>query len=233
MPQVTLNDVPPGRRERNKQRTREALIEAALGLFEAKGYEQTAVHEITDAVDVSERTFFRYFASKEDMALSFVRDQMHAFTEALVARPAQEPPLVAMRNAQADMLTRTDDGLRIVRLIDSTPSLKAAHMRYVHEHGEEMVRALAAREGVDPETDARPLVLAAIFGALVFLGTRDWLTRENRSADAMIEAFDGYASQVTPALFGHWRPLLCCYGINAVEGPQPAGPPAYRHGRRR
>src|SRR5579875_2587631 len=62
------------RRERKKRQTRDALLHAALGLFEAKGYEQTAIHEITDAVDVSERTFFRYFASKEDLVLSFAKD---------------------------------------------------------------------------------------------------------------------------------------------------------------
>src|SRR5271157_6121110 len=61
------------RRDRKKRQTRDALIDAALELFEAKGYEHTAVHEITDAVDVAERTFFRYFASKEDVALYFVR----------------------------------------------------------------------------------------------------------------------------------------------------------------
>jgi transcriptional regulator GlxA family with amidase domain len=52
------------RRDRKKRQTRDALIDAALELFEAKGYEHTAVHEITEAVDVAERTFFRYFASK-------------------------------------------------------------------------------------------------------------------------------------------------------------------------
>ena len=60
------------RRRRKKRQTRDALIDTALDLFETKGYEHTAVHEITDAIDVAERTFFRYFASKEDLALFFV-----------------------------------------------------------------------------------------------------------------------------------------------------------------
>src|SRR5579875_3777114 len=87
------------RRERKKQQTRDDLVDAALRLFEAQGYEHTAVHEITDAVDVSERTFFRYFASKEDLALSFVKDATAALLAALVARPAGEEPLLALRNA--------------------------------------------------------------------------------------------------------------------------------------
>src|SRR6516225_3054380 len=124
------------RRERKKRQTREALIRAALELFDAKGYEHTAVREITDAVDVSERTFFRYFASKEDLAISFVRDATDAMLAALEARPAAEDPLTAMRGAfresmatmaAADAHDSTEPGpsthLLVNRLIDSTPSL--------------------------------------------------------------------------------------------------------------
>src|ERR1043165_2179782 len=89
----------PDRRQRKKQLTKDALIAAALELFAAKGYDRTAVHEITDAVDVSERTFFRYFASKEDLVLSFIRDGAAAFAAALAARPAEEEPLTAARHA--------------------------------------------------------------------------------------------------------------------------------------
>jgi len=47
----------PGLRERKKQRTRDALLRAALELFTTQGYERTTVDEITEAVDVSQRTF--------------------------------------------------------------------------------------------------------------------------------------------------------------------------------
>ncbi|HEX3492577.1 MAG TPA: helix-turn-helix domain-containing protein, partial [Streptosporangiaceae bacterium] len=95
----TAPDADVGRRQRKKQQTREALVEAAMELFAAKGYEHTAVREITDEVDVSERTFFRYFASKEDLVLSFVRDGQAAFAAALAARPPEEDPLTAARSA--------------------------------------------------------------------------------------------------------------------------------------
>src|SRR3984957_14519828 len=87
------------RRERKKRQTRDALVHAALTLFDAKGYEHTAVREITDAVDVSERTFFRYFAGKEDLALSFIRDSTDAFIRELAARPAEEPPFSALTSS--------------------------------------------------------------------------------------------------------------------------------------
>jgi AcrR family transcriptional regulator len=202
--QVTINES-LGRRERNKQRTREALIEAGVELFADKGYEHTAVREITDAADVSERTFFRYFASKEDLVLSFIRDEMHAFAVALAARPPEEEPFTAIRHAYHDSVRRHASFLPVMQLIDSSPDLKAAQLRDFHEHGEEVIDAIAAREGVDPVTDPRPQALAAVFGALVYLGNRDWRAGDKPDADAIIAAFDAYADQVTPALFGHWR----------------------------
>jgi AcrR family transcriptional regulator len=206
--------VQPPRRERKKRQTRAALVRAALRLFDAKGYEHTAVREITDAVDVSERTFFRYFASKEDLALSFARDATDALLRALAVRPAAEEPLTALRNAFRESLLELaeDDGphseeskyLLVIRLIDSTPSLLAAYLRYRHDHDDEIVRVLARREGVDPETDMRPRVVAMVFGGLIFLATRDWRARGGGGVASMLAAFDACAEQVGPALAGHW-----------------------------
>ncbi len=203
------------RRERKKQQTRDALIHAALELFEAKGYEHTAVREITDMVDVSERTFFRYFASKEDLALSFVQDGADALVEALAARPPGEEPLTALGNAFRDSLRRVSGGneiyLSALKLIESTPALLAAHLRNVRDHGETIVRAIAAREGVDPDTDPRPRIIAALFAGLVSLANRDWQAAGKEvgevggDAEAMLAAFDTYAGQVGPGLFGHWN----------------------------
>src|ERR1700749_4684380 len=132
-----------------------------MELFAAKGYDRTAVHEITDAVDVSERTFFRYFASKEDLVLSFIRDGAAAFAAALAARPAGEEPLAAARHAlQTSVLDlhrspRAPPGSAgtlppsraAMRLIDSTPTLLAAYLRSVPDHDDEIIEVLARREG--------------------------------------------------------------------------------------
>lgn len=211
-PQTQANSAP--RRERKKQQTRGALIRAAMELFAAKGYDHTAVREITDAVDVSERTFFRYFASKEDLALSFVRDATDALVRALAARPAQEEPLTALRHAFHDsqgQRTLGDGALRdepsfltVLKLIESTPTLLAAHLRFLHDHDDEMVQVLARREGID-SADPRPWILAAVFGSLVSLANRDWKARGAGDVDAMLAAFDSYADQLGPALSGHWR----------------------------
>lgn len=194
----------PSRRERNKQRTREALIHTALDLFVAKGYEHTAVREITDAVDVSERTFFRYFASKEDLVFSYFAEQTHNFARLLADRPPEEDPFTAIRNAYHDSLASLGKMARVLKVIDSTPSLRAANMRYTHEHGEELIRVLAEREAVDPATDLRPRVMVGVFGMVVFLASKDWLERGDPTPAEMSAAFDAYAEQVRPAISGHW-----------------------------
>jgi AcrR family transcriptional regulator len=204
----------PARRERKKRQMRDALIHAALELFQAKGYEHTAVREITDAVDVSERTFFRYFASKEDLALSFMRDRLDRFLEALTARPPAEEPLTAVRNAFHDAMREAEPGglpgdletnLSVIRLIESSPALLAANLRYTHEHNDELVGVLARREGVDPATDRRPQLLAAMFGSVVFLADREWRDQGSAGPEVMMAAFDAYAAQLAAALAGHWN----------------------------
>lgn len=202
----------PDRRQRKKQLTKDALIEAALELFAAKGYDHTAVHEITDAVDVSERTFFRYFASKEDLVLSFIQEGAATFAEALAARPAQEEPLAAARNALQHSIRELSGGqglpnyLSAMRLIDATPTLLAAYLRNAHEQDDKIIEVLARREGVDPVTDLRPRVLAAVLGALVFLSDRDWRAGGDPGPEAMGATFDAYVDAVVPALSGHWTP---------------------------
>ena len=204
-----LSTPPAPRRERKKQQTREALVHAALELFEAKGYEHTAVREITDAVDVSERTFFRYFASKEDLALSFVRDWADLVLEALAARPPEEEPLTALRRAFRESLsqvTADEDRpsfLSVLELIESSPTLLAANLRHSHDH-EALVRALARREGVDSDTDPRPRIIAALFAGVVSLALRDWRAGGVGDTEALLAAFDVYADQLGPNLFGHW-----------------------------
>jgi MftR C-terminal domain len=145
--------------------------------------------------------------------LSFVRDGMSLFAEALSARPAAEDPLTAARNAFQSSLrelaggaAQTPSSLSVLRLIDSTPALLSAYLRHIHDHDEEIIRVLARREGIDPASDLRPRVLAAVIGALVFLVNRDWRAGSDPGPEAMAASFDAYADAVVPALAGHWSP---------------------------
>jgi AcrR family transcriptional regulator len=98
----------PGRREQNKQRTHEALIQAAAELFQEKGYEETTIRDIARAAGVGERTFFRYFPAKESLLLLQMRALVPLLAGAIVARPPAEPPLAALRNAVVELAGRDD-----------------------------------------------------------------------------------------------------------------------------
>jgi hypothetical protein len=145
--------------------------------------------------------------------LSFIRDGEAAFTQALASRPAHEDPFAAAREAFQISLRAQPPGtdgqpsyLSVMRLIDSTPTLLAAYLRFVHDHDDDIIKVLAQREGIDPTTYRRPHVLAAMIGALVFLANRDWRRGVDEGPDTMAAAFDAYADAALPALTGHWTP---------------------------
>ncbi|MFJ3652236.1 TetR family transcriptional regulator [Streptomyces nigra] len=202
-------------RERKKQRTREALLRTALELFTTRGYEDTTVDDIADAVEVSQRTFFRYFAGKEEAALALQEMAETHFLRAVRERPAHEPPMEALRQAVLeswDSLSEVVESvapvevfLRMYQVIESTPVLLAAHLRRSLETEEAIARVLAEREGVDVDADPRPRLAVAVFGGVMRLTERRWSTGEEASLDAIRALTVQYLEQVGPALTGSWR----------------------------
>src|SRR5260370_11787263 len=85
----------PGRREQNKRATREALQAAAWRSIESHGFAATTVEAVAEAAGVSGRTFFRYFASKEDVVLGDLDAALREFCEAFANRPPGEPTILA------------------------------------------------------------------------------------------------------------------------------------------
>ncbi|NBM20011.1 TetR family transcriptional regulator [Streptomyces sp. GC420] len=107
-----------GRRELRKAATRKALHDAARRLFEEHGYEQTTVRDIATAAGVTERTFFRYFPSKEDLVLGEVLDLIPALQDLVRSRPDDEPPYEAALRA---VLTLTTSQGRIALMFSGPP----------------------------------------------------------------------------------------------------------------
>lgn len=159
-----------GLRERKKQRTRTALIDAALDLFLIQGYEATTIDQIAAEVDVSPRTFFRYFASKEDVALSMARDGQEIFLAEVTARPDDEPPHQALSQAMRSMLgiVRESDAAEVTRfskaqeLIERHPVLLGGQMRLLMENERKLVAEVARRQGTDV-CDLRPQFVVTLF----------------------------------------------------------------------
>ncbi|MFD7625288.1 TetR/AcrR family transcriptional regulator [Streptomyces sp. NPDC059851] len=205
----------PGLRERKKRRTRDALLRAALLLFISQGYEQTTVDEITDAVDVSQRTFFRYFANKEEVAFAAQELAESHLLAALRARPAAEGPLTALRAAVRDTWDTLDEALsevvpfdlymRTYQLIESTPALLAVHLRRCTELEEHIARLIAEREGLDVDADPRPRVAVAAFSGVMRVTGRLWGQGGDASVAALRDMTDAYLDRIGPALAADWR----------------------------
>ncbi|MFH9420664.1 TetR family transcriptional regulator [Streptomyces sp. NPDC017529] len=208
---------PGGLRERKKQRTRDALIRSALELFTAHGYEETTIDEIAEAVDVSQRTFFRYFASKEEVVFA-VQEMVEArFMEELERRPSAEVPLEALRNAVLTSWDEIGDAIRTViplelhmrtyRMIESTPALVAAHLRRYSELEEQIARLVARREGLDVAADPRPRVVVAAFSGVMRVAGKVWGEGEDVSVESIREITEQYLAQIVPAVSGDWPRL--------------------------
>jgi AcrR family transcriptional regulator len=204
-----------GLRERKKQRTRDTLLRSALVLFTERGYEATTVDDIAEAAEVSQRTFFRYFASKEEAAFFVSRLAESHFVDAVRRRPPEEAPLDAMRQAlvecwdtigeAVEQLVPLELHMRFYRVIESTPALLAAHLRRATELEEEIARIVARRENVDVDADPRPRVVVAAFGAVMRVTERIWSTRDDAGLASLRELTAAYLDQVVPALTGDWR----------------------------
>ncbi len=204
-----------GLRERKKQRTRGALARAALELFTTKGYENTTVDEIADAVDVSQRTFFRYFANKE--AAAFVVEELveEHFAATITDRPAHESPLEALRNAILETWEDLNKAIRelipielhmqMYQVIESTPALLAVKLRRQAQLEQRITEVVARREGLDPWTDLRPRVLVAAFSGVARAASEHWGQCRDNSVEAVRRSFEQHLAAFGPALLGDWR----------------------------
>ena len=176
----TIERPRPGLRERRKRLTAAELEAAALRLFGERGFDAVTVDDIAAEADVSRRTFFRYFASKEDVLLADHFVQLARLREAIAARPAGEPVLTALRNALLSMSSDFEDRKEMVilrgRIMRETPSLQARSLVHQKTWEDAMQEMVADRLGVDPILDLRPGVVASTTLAAMRVAFQTWLT---------------------------------------------------------
>ncbi|MEU4212701.1 TetR family transcriptional regulator [Streptomyces sp. NPDC026206] len=203
-----------GLRERKKRRTRDALIRSALELFARQGYEGTTVDEIAGAADVSQRTFFRYFAGKEDVALSVQHMVESHFFDAVCERPAAESPLTALRTAVLSSWDTIEEAIQSVvpltlhvrtfQMIQSNPQLLAAHLRRLMELEDRLTQEIARREGLPPQ-DPRPRILVAAFSGVMRANGKLWSEVADGDMSELKRTTAAYLDQIGPALAENWR----------------------------
>ncbi|WP_007517075.1 TetR/AcrR family transcriptional regulator, partial [Pseudofrankia saprophytica] len=208
--------VPGGLRELKKQRTRRTIVDTAHALFAQYGYDATTIDAIAVSAEVSVRTFFRYFANKEEVALAPLDEVGELALAALERRPAHERPLAALRAASLDAWAAMGPRPAAFRgyvehllIADSAPAVSAAMLQRMMRLGDRLAAAITPRfpppTGPAPGrgADLRPTLTAAAFLAAVQVGVRSWFTQGGQDLDEMLAMVEYCIDQLVPADQAH------------------------------
>jgi AcrR family transcriptional regulator len=151
---------PVGLRERKKRKTRDTIVRVALKLFDERGYEQTTIAEIAEAAEVSPRTIFAYFPSKEDILFPTLPEAEERLARALRERPDGVTAFDTLRDFIAGSLGRDPNEACRKRIIASDETLHRNQRARMAPFEQLMVEAIAKDLNAGPD-DIRPQIVAA------------------------------------------------------------------------
>jgi AcrR family transcriptional regulator len=182
---------PASLRERKKIATRRAIRRVALDLVAERGFAHVTVEDIAEAADVSPRTFFNYFPSKEAALVGLDPERVTALLEGSAHDAPGEPALDALgammaryARAVADELGELGgdpvEGLRRLKAARTDPHLRAALAAQMAMVERAITEALAGRLGTDPDRDPYPGLLAATAAAVLRSSMTFWASSGGR-----------------------------------------------------
>jgi AcrR family transcriptional regulator len=176
-------------RNEHADRTRNALLEAALNLFSANGYDETTTDQIAESAGVSPRTFFRYFPTKESVLFFGEYDFIHAVSGVYLAQPEEVSDFEAMANSFALLAP----GLKRIRkriaqyheAVASSLVLLGRERRNHEANAETVAKVIADRHHL-PTPDEECRLLASVGMLLVERALNQWLATPGRALDDII-----------------------------------------------
>ena len=177
------NSQPISLRERKKRLAQVTIEETALRLFQQQGYEQTSIQDIANAVMMSSRTFFRYFASKEDVLL----EPMHAiqseglrFLEHAAPTESAHAALRATLESLASLYQQQRTSfLTRYQVVMQIPSLASIYLYALMKTEPAMCKALYSRlETATKRQEIRFLV--ALYMTALRVALEEWLEQETQ-----------------------------------------------------
>jgi AcrR family transcriptional regulator len=179
-----------GLRERKKHQTRIALKQAALDLFEQRGFDEVTVEEIAEAAMVSPRTFFRYFETKAEVVF--------AYSPELIGRVEEEiatgaPVLESVRRGfldGADFVDRNRELFVQQAKFVSHPRISGHRLELTARLGETILNGL--RRDYPGATETSRRLAATLLAAVYPAGLREWLDSDGETEARKIfgRAFD-------------------------------------------
>ncbi len=192
-----------GLRERNRRERRQRLEDVALELFERDGFDRTTIEQIAAAAGLSPRTFFSYFATKDDLVLGDYTDRLSRILDELERRPADEHPWDALQAAFAavavDYETEAGRIRRRFLIMASSPSVFARSLQLQAGWEHSLTELLRARlDATDDDTN--PRLLAATALAVMRASRQQWLLRPHNTPlpQLVMHAFEQLATGLRP-----------------------------------
>ena len=174
----------PGRRERKKLATRQALQDVALRLVAERGLDQVTVEDISEAADVATRTFFNYFSSKEEALLGNLPEKVATVQRMVVDRPAGETPLEAvcqvLRTMTLRLAERREERLLRQQVIERHPGLLARQLGEYASFEQALAAAVAERLGAGRADALYCRVVAAVAVAAARSAVSTWMADKGR-----------------------------------------------------
>ncbi len=145
-----------GLRETKKLRTRQEIADAAMRLFVKRGFDGVTVAEVAEAANVSEKTVFNYFPTKEDLFFDEVDEREAKMLESIRRRRAGESIVAAVRRLQAGDCPRmcSPGFASFARIIEQSPALQAKELEIMARFTESLAAAIQEELGVH-EVDAK------------------------------------------------------------------------------
>jgi len=184
----------PGLRERKKQATRDGLIDAALELFDEQGVDETSVEQIAERVDVSPRTFYRYFAAKDDVLFADTGGRADRVAAVLRADDSTRSLLDVLCGAAVELASMlVSEHRRSVlrfRVIEGNDRLRAHFLRDGEEVADLCAAHAARRLGLAPG-DLLPRLLGSCTVGALRAAHRRWLA--DPDLDIVAEVRTGFA----------------------------------------
>ncbi|WP_284945085.1 TetR family transcriptional regulator [Acidisoma cladoniae] len=191
---------PEGIRARKQRQTRQRIAEAGLRLFLANGFDATTLDAIAEAADISRRTFFHYFESKEAILVALESEAEAAFKVALADMPADVAPLDAVRDALMVMISQyeSDEAIAIDRLMRSTDALLARKQANYERQEQALFNALAEK-WPSPARHPRLRMVALVGIGAMRLAAEQWNKEDGCQPlkSYLVEMFSQLQAEIT------------------------------------
>jgi AcrR family transcriptional regulator len=179
---------------KKQELVRQEIWSAAMDLFEQDGFDTVTIEQIAKAAGVSRRTFFRYFASKEDVMASLVRLYSRSICDAIAEEPAASTGLELARSVLKKVLKPSPVAVRVMEVADRSPAARMAQFLEAPVLEENVTRALALRRRRSETLHDR--VLASLMMTATRLSMEMWRARQRRSMAEIIDQVLGAMTTV-------------------------------------